>query len=1637
MIERFGSLLADLYPAGQPPTSREVAELIWLAKHLTGDTGQPGPTTVLPEGQPLPSSAGSSSVPEPAELIDNVRSESESTRLYLPQHGSPNEAAAETEAEQAAPVRVSGPTVLPRKRELARALRPLKRRVPSTASMVLDEEATASRIADHHHWIPVLVPAEDRWLNLLIVLDGYSESGIFWEPLARELRTLCQQIGAFRDVRLCHLLARSDGSPGLGMSAATPPQLLRPPASAIDSTGRTATLILTDGVAPAWRSDMLLGALRQWAASGPTAILQALPEQAWERTVLAPVPGRFRSTEVGGANSSLLYTAYGLRPDRPKPGAIPLPVLGISPEWLAPWAQAIAEPAAFDAAAILLPASATRSRSHSVVLDVNEAPRQEGTFEDFRAQAQPRVFRLAAYLAAAPLNLAVMRTVQSVMLPESPLSDLAEIVYSGILRKVHGGKYTSDALGQAYEFIPGVRDRLLRGIRRDEADEVIAAVSAYVDRNAPAISARFTATVPDSDGTLALTAGARHWAEVHDLVRRRQGRRLAVTTRRDQATQDVATKAEVRRRELPHPTGTALLLTALPEEYNAVRTHLVNTEEIIHPNGTRVELGQLEDTAWNVALADLDVGTLTNASLTTQIVDWLNPETVLFVGIGGGLKDDIEIGDVVVATKIYTIRSSRQTPEGFETRPEVWSGSHRLLQAARSAQRDMPDVRVHHKPIAVGDVALAGDRSALAAHVRHHYNDAYAIAMEGYGAARAAYLNGQLDVLVIRGISDPTMANKHTADASGSRTLAAERAASVAVGVLCKQQPRHGNEDAPHQPGDGIQSRRMRAALLMALAEGAGGEGGYRAVGQLTSAVGLNAGASASDIAQATQDPARSDAVREWGEAVANLLAADPPGVAGPVAQAMERHAPGIGTPWYAGDRADFRPEVFLREVLGVQVVPQRSAAVPAALTSLPPRPGGFTGREDETAELLRSLSDSAAVLVTAVSGVGGIGKTALAVETAHLACEKGWFPGGVLFLDLHGYEEQPVRAIQALESLLGALGVPPEQVPAAADDRAVLYRSVLSERARERGAVLVLADNVSSPDQVRPLVQEDSPHRVLVTSRHRLPLLGAYLVPLDRLSSQQAYDLVDHVLRLADPEDHRVGDAPEMTEQLIDLCGHLPLALQIAAALLSAAPSMSVADFVEELAGAHDRLDRLGDGERSIRAAFELAYRRLSPEQARLLRLLALAPGPEASDEVVAALMNAKTAPVHDLTALSRAHLVESGSGRGRWRVHDLVGAFGASLVAEEGMLREEGEAARERVLTFYRRWTDAADARLRWLPGKAEPERFRDREEALTWLDNERAGLLAAVEWGREERFRDAAARLAENLVEYLERRQYFDDWIAVSTAAQKAAYQAGDHHREATAWNSLGSALQGVRRPEEAIDAYSRSRDIFQAAGDRRGEAMAWNSLGRVLEQAGRLEEAIDAHSHALDLHQDADDRLSEAATWNNLGRALRGAGRVEEAIDAHSRSRDMYQTTGNHHGEAMTWINLGRALQQAGRLEEAIDAHSRSRDMHQATGNHHGEAISWNSLGHALWEARRPEEAIDAYSRSRDIFQAAGDRRGEAMAWNSLGRVLEQAGRLEEAVDARSRSRDIFQAAGDRRGEAMAWNSLGRVLEQAGR
>ncbi|MDV9171733.1 tetratricopeptide repeat protein [Streptomyces sp. W16] len=609
-------------------------------------------------------------------------------------------------------------------------------------------------------------------------------------------------------------------------------------------------------------------------------------------------------------------------------------------------------------------------------------------------------------------------------------------------------------------------------------------------------------------------------------------------------------------------------------------------------------------------------------------------------------------------------------------------------------------------------------------------------------------------------------------------------------------------------------------------------------------------------------------------------------------------------------------------------------------------------------------------MVICAVSGLGGIGKTSLALCAGHRAVRDGWFPGGTLFVDFRGYDEDPVTADQAVVALLDGMGVRGADLPQTAAGQYGLFRRLLAE---ERGSMLLVLDNASDAGQVMPLVPGTDHHRVLVTSRDRLTELDAQLIDLDVLNTEDATDLINRSLRLSDRADDRATREPEAVSELATLCGHHPLALRITAGMLRKRRHRSVASLVNELRGAEDVTAAVG-----LRPLFEAAYGQLPPEQARLLRLLALAPTAEVGSETAAALAGLGVGRTFALLEeLAASHLVTPvpGGADVRWRVHDLVRAFGVSVVEGDAGLWEEGEAARERVLEFYLRWAEAADDRLRWLPGMAEPERFADRAGALAWLDSERAGLVAAVQWAREERYAATAVWLSQCLGEHLTWRRSFDDWITVCGVAQEAAHRAGTQVGEAIAWDGLGNALRETGRAEQAIDAHTRALDLFQATGNHSREAVTWNNLGNALRQTGRAAEAIDAHTRALDLHQRAGDRLREAIACNNLGLALREAGRVEEAIDAHTHALDLFQAVGDRHGEAIAWNSLGAALWEAGRVEDQIEAYKKALEGYREFGNWYETGRTLSNLAIAHQQAARPAEARAHYLQSADAYTRA--------------------------------------------------------------
>ena len=334
---------------------------------------------------------------------------------------------------------------------------------------------------------------------------------------------------------------------------------------------------------------------------------------------------------------------------------------------------------------------------------------------------------------------------------------------------------------------------------------------------------------------------------------------------------------------------------------------------------------------------------------------------------------------------------------------------------------------------------------------------------------------------------------------------------------------------------------------------------------------------------------------------------------------------------------------------------------------------------------------------------------------------------------------------------------------------------------------VLLIADNASSEAQVRPLLPGTGPHKVVVTSRHTLAGLGARLVDVTVLDDGASVELLDAAVRAARPEDDRISADQTAARRLAELCGGLPLALQIIAALLNVDPTLSPHELAAELAAESQRLellrydDGIGPGAPSVAAAFETSYRRLAEIPARVFRLLPVNRGPDISVAAAAVLADLPVGRVRRMLAdLARAHMIEAAPGSvGRWRMHDLLCLY-ARRLSDDYADADGREQASDRLLGHYLTMAYTADQHLRTQPGTTVPEEFANRGGALEWLDAERASLIAAVSMAADSGRDQIAMRLPLVLAEYLQLRRRLDDWLAITLASTSAARRLDDQQR-----------------------------------------------------------------------------------------------------------------------------------------------------------------------------------------------------------------------------------------------------------------
>jgi DNA-binding SARP family transcriptional activator/Tfp pilus assembly protein PilF len=689
-----------------------------------------------------------------------------------------------------------------------------------------------------------------------------------------------------------------------------------------------------------------------------------------------------------------------------------------------------------------------------------------------------------------------------------------------------------------------------------------------------------------------------------------------------------------------------------------------------------------------------------------------------------------------------------------------------------------------------------------------------------------------------------------------------------------------------------------------------------------------------------------------------------------------------------------------------------------------------FTGRADALHRLDGLLGGDAGPrgpAVVAIAGTAGVGKTALAMHWAHRVKDR--FPDGQLYVNLHGYARgSPLRPIEALARFLHALGMPPDEVPLEVEEAAGVYRTLLAGR-----RILVVLDNARDAEQVRPLLPGGVGCLAVVTSRDQLAGLvareGAQPFVLDVLTAQEARALLGRILGA-----ERMRAEPDVIDDLVGLCGALPLALRIAAANLLCNPHQSIAEYVARLR-AGDRLTALrieGDRQTAVSAALDLSYAALPAGARRMFRLLGLVPGPDFTAEAVAALAAGEVAEVAAvLEQLAQAHLVEE-PGPGRYAFHDLLRLYAHARGAAED--DETGRhAATQRLLDHYLSGLDAA-ARLLYpeklrlplpLPPQPPPaDRFADHAQALAWVDAERPNLVAAVQHTAEHGPPATAWLLADALRGYFHLRMYTIEWLSVAHASLTCARGAQDRSAEAVSHLSIADAHWRRSRHDLAVEHFTQALAAAQRTDWAQCQATILGNLGAVHWQSGNLRAAGHQLAEALALNRRSGWLAGQAVNLGNLGLVRMQAGQLAVALGNFQEALDLSRRMGSRSSEANILGNLGEVCQLLGRLDEAIEHLNLALALHRELGGRGNEAANLRTLSATHRDAGRLDQALELAQAALDRSRDTDMLRLEIDALNVLGTVLEALGRATASADSHERALVMARETGERLPEAEA-------------
>jgi tetratricopeptide (TPR) repeat protein len=711
--------------------------------------------------------------------------------------------------------------------------------------------------------------------------------------------------------------------------------------------------------------------------------------------------------------------------------------------------------------------------------------------------------------------------------------------------------------------------------------------------------------------------------------------------------------------------------------------------------------------------------------------------------------------------------------------------------------------------------------------------------------------------------------------------------------------------------------------------------------------------------------------------------------------------------------------------------------ATAIATKTLPRDVAAFTGRDQEQDRVLAIATEPSAgnaVAISTIDGMAGVGKTAFAVHVAHRMAHR--FPDGQLYLDLHAHTagRRPVTPFDALGTLLMATGVSAQSIPTDLDGRSALWRDRLAHR-----RVLILLDDATGHEQVRPLLPGTSGCMVLITSRRRLTALqDVESLTLSTLPPAQAATLFTRLIGCG------AGDADvAAVAELMELCGYLPLAIGLLAGRLRDHASWTVRYLTDVLRESQDRLEEMQAENIAVAAAFGLSYEDLSADQRRLFRRLSLHPGPDVDAWAAAALDGSDVAQTRRaLETLYDHNLVEEPLP-GRYRFHALIHAYARSPASR--IDEADDDVAIDRLLDYYLFVCAATNRHIPHRGDSVAPSitytpvgvpTVDDREKAMAWLQAERANLAACIDHAVMHARPTHAVQLAASMHDFLRAAGHWDQAVGVHRLAVVAAGNTGDRLHQADALHRLGVMQRLTSQHTAAIASLTHALATYQELGHRLGQANTLIQLGVVQRHTNAYPSATSSFASALAVHRDLGHRLGQATALAELAIMRSMAGESDAAIDCLIEALTYYRDLDNRLGQAHVLNDLGWERLIAGEYSTAATLLKESLALFRELGDQFGQVHALHELAVAQLMTCDYDGAAASLTESLGLSRLLSYRHGEVDAWKELGAMQRLTGHYEAARVSLTEALAIAATLADQLSRAHVLREFGGLCHSMG-